>query len=49
MECSRIFATMSSSLGVGGVRGEVGVGTGVCTLGEWLCEVDDKDREVVLE
>jgi len=35
--------TMSSSLEAGGVRGEVGVGTGNHTLGEHLCEVDDKD------
>jgi hypothetical protein len=44
MEYSRILVTMLSSLEAGEIRGEVGVGTGNCTLGECVCEVDDKDR-----
>jgi hypothetical protein len=41
--------TMSSSFEAGGVRGGVGVGTGIRTLGERLCEVDEKDRGGVPE
>ena len=41
--------TMSSTLGAGRVRGEVGVGTGVCTLGEHLCEANDEDQGGVQE
>ena len=44
MEYSRILVTMLSSLEAEEIRGEVGVGTGNCTLGECVCEVDDKDR-----